>query len=139
MFIAKDVDLILHRMIVDNDFHKNITLITNEVVYINDDLALNWFCYFIKNVQRKRVDQWIFLLINNHNFHKTYPFWKLTQNNYIVLFMLLFHFTYILQPLNVDVFQVYKHHYELAINKIIKQKNVRFDHYDFLIAFDKFR
>ena len=41
MLIAKDVDLILHHMIIDNDFHKNITLITNEVAYINDDFVLN--------------------------------------------------------------------------------------------------
>ena len=78
MFIAKDVDLILHHMIIDNDLHKNITLIINKVAYINDDFVLNWFCHFIKNVQRKRVDQWIFLLIDNHDFYKTYSFWKLT-------------------------------------------------------------
>ena len=41
MLIAKSVDLILHRMIVDNDLHKNIILIINEIAYINDDLALN--------------------------------------------------------------------------------------------------
>ena len=41
MFITKDVDSILHCMIVDNDFLKNITLIINEVAYINDDLVLN--------------------------------------------------------------------------------------------------
>ena len=40
MFIAKNVDSILHRMIVDNDLHKNITLITSEIAYINDDFAL---------------------------------------------------------------------------------------------------
>ena len=56
MFIAKNVDLILHRMIVDNDFHKNITLIINEIAYINDDLVLNWLRHFIKNVQQKRVN-----------------------------------------------------------------------------------
>ena len=139
MFIAKDVDLILHRMIVDNDFYKNIILITSEAAYINDDFVLNWFHHFIKNVQRKRVDQWIFLLIDNYDFHKTYSFWKLTQDNYIILFMLSFHFTHILQSLNVNVFQIYKHYYEFAINKIIKQKNVRFDCYNFLIVFDEFQ
>ena len=41
MFIAKDIDLILHRMIVDNNLYKNITLITSEIVYINNDLVLN--------------------------------------------------------------------------------------------------
>ena len=139
MFIAKNVDSILHRMIIDNDFYKNITLITSEVAYINEDFALNWFRHFIKNVQWKRVDQWIFLLIDNHDFYKTYSFWKLIQDNYIVLFMLSSHFTHILQPLNVNVFQIYKYHHELAINKVIKQKNVRFDRYDFLIVFDEFR
>ena len=41
MFIAKNVDLILHHMIVDNDFYKIIILITNEIAYINDNFALN--------------------------------------------------------------------------------------------------
>ena len=41
MFIAKDIDLILHRIIVDNNFYKNIRLIINEVVYINDNFVLN--------------------------------------------------------------------------------------------------
>ena len=72
IFIAKDIDLILHCMIIDNDFYKNITLITSEVAYINDDLVLNWFRHFIKNVQRKRVNQWILLLIDNYDFHKIY-------------------------------------------------------------------
>ena len=121
MFIAKNVDLILHRMIINNNLYKNIILITSEIAYIKNDFALNWLYYFIKNVQRKRVNQWILLLINNHNFYKIYSFWKLTQDNYIVSFILiLFDFTYTLQPLNVNVFQVYKHYYEFAINKVIK-------------------
>ena len=74
MFIAKNFNLILHRMIVGNDLHKNITLIINEVAYINDDFVLNWFRHFIKNVQRKRVNQWILLLIDNYDFYKTYSF-----------------------------------------------------------------
>ena len=41
IFIAKDVDLILHRMTVDNDFYKNIILIISEIAYINNNLALN--------------------------------------------------------------------------------------------------
>ena len=41
IFIIKNIDLILHRMTVDNNLHKNIILITNEVAYINNNLALN--------------------------------------------------------------------------------------------------
>ena len=41
ILIAKDVDLILHRMIIGNNLYKNITLIINEVAYINDDFTLN--------------------------------------------------------------------------------------------------
>ena len=41
IFIMKNVDLILHRMIVNNDFYKNIILIINEIAYINDDFILN--------------------------------------------------------------------------------------------------
>ena len=139
IFIAKNVDSILQWMTVGNDLHKNIILTINEAAYINNDLVLNWLRHFTKNVQRKRVDQWILLLINNLDFYKTYPFWKLAQDNYVVLFMLSSHFMHILQSLNTNVFQAYKHHHELVISKVIRQRNVRFDRYNFLTAFDKFR
>ena len=41
MFIVKNVDLILYRMIVDNNLYKNIILIINKVAYINDNFILN--------------------------------------------------------------------------------------------------
>ena len=41
MLIAKNVDLILHHMIIDNNFYKNIILITSEAAYINNNLVLN--------------------------------------------------------------------------------------------------
>ena len=41
IFIINNIYLILHRMTVDNNLHKNIILITNEVAYINNNLALN--------------------------------------------------------------------------------------------------
>ena len=41
IFIMKNVNLILHHMIINNNFHKNITLIINEIAYINDEFILN--------------------------------------------------------------------------------------------------
>ena len=41
IFITKDIDSTLHRIIVDKNSHKNITLIPSEITYINNDFALN--------------------------------------------------------------------------------------------------
>ena len=57
IFIIKDDNSILRCMIVDINLYKNITLIINEVAYINNNLVLNWFCHFIKNVWQKHVNQ----------------------------------------------------------------------------------
>lgn len=41
MLITQEVDFVLHRVIVDNDLHRNITLTSQEIKYINDDLTID--------------------------------------------------------------------------------------------------
>ena len=100
---------------------------------------MNWLHHFIRNVEKKRIDQWILLICDGFNFHATFFFLKLVIVNKIVLFRFLIHSTYLTQSLNVKIFQAYKHHHDNVMNKIVRQKNVKFNRLNFLTIFQNFR
>ena len=95
--------IIVHRLIV-NDFYWIITFVINETTYLNDDLIMNWLHHFIKNVKKKRIDQWILLICDEFDFYVIFFFLKLIIVNKVLLFRFLFHSTHITQSLNIEVF-----------------------------------
>ena len=94
---------IVHRLTV-NDFHWIITLIINEIAYLNDKLIINWLQHFIKNVKKKWIDKWILSIYDKFEFHVIYHFLQLIINNKIILFRFLFYSTHFRQSLNVKIF-----------------------------------
>ena len=136
-FIFKKV-FIAHRLIV-NDLNWTITLVISETTYLNNNLIINWLHHFIRNVKRKQIDQWIFLICDEFDFHVIFFFLKLISVNKIVLFRFLIHSTHLTQSLNVKVFQTYKQHHDNTVNKVVKQKNVKFNCLNFLTIFQSFR
>ena len=100
---------------------------------------MNWLHYFIKNVERKWIDQWILLICDEFDFYITFFFLKLIIFNKIILFRFSAHSTHFTQSLNMKIFQIYKHYHENAVNKIVKQENVKFNCLNFLTIFQNFR
>ena len=95
--------------------------------------------HFIENIKRKRVGEWILLICDGFGSHATFPFLKLATANKVLLFRLPPHSTHITQPLDVGVFQAYKQHHGNAVDKAVRQGNVKFNRLDFLEAFQRFR
>ena len=65
----------------------------------------------------------------------TLTFHNLATNNKIILFRLPLHSTHLIQPLNVGVFQPFKHYYTDVINKIVWLGDEKFGKLEFLAAF----
>ena len=137
MLIVKK-NFILHRFAV-NDLEELIILVFNDFDYSNDDLTLNWLYHFINNVVRKRRDKYILLIVNDFDSHLTFEFFELIIDNDIILFKLSAHFTHITQSLDVEVFQIFKHHHDEVINKTMRRKTLKFDKENFLQVFKSFR
>lgn len=129
----------MHKQFATNNLYRDITLASSEFVYINNDLAIDYIKHFINVVKRKRVDIYILLIINSCNSHKTFEFEDLYIKNNIISFLFLLHSTYILQSFNIEVFQIYKQHYENKIYKIVLRDNIKFDKLAFLKIFQIFR
>ena len=93
----------------------------------------------MNNVARKRHGKYILLIVTDFGSHLTFEFFELISDNDIILFKLSTYFTHIIQSLNVEVFQAFKHHYDEVINKTMRRETLKFDKEDFLQAFKSFR
>ena len=67
--------------------------------------------------------------------HMTYKFWLYASRHNITLFRLPAHSTHLTQPLNVGLFQPFKHYHTEAIDSAVRAGNVDFNKLDFLAAF----
>jgi len=79
------------------------------------------------------------LIVDGFGSHITFSFEEMARKNHIVLFKLPAHSTHLTQPLDVGVFQPYKHHHGEAIDRSVRRGISKFDRLDFLHAFQDFR
>jgi hypothetical protein len=79
--------------------------------FISDKIALKFLKHYIKNSDDVDSDatEWKLMLMNNHESHITSEFIALANENHIRPFSLIPHLTHCMQPLDVEVFQPYKH------------------------------
>lgn len=62
--------------------------------------------------------------MNNHESHITPKFTLLVNEYHIRPFTFIFHLTHCMQPLNVGIFQHYKHYHKNAIKNVITKFNL---------------
>src|SRR5277367_3227931 len=81
------------------------------------------------------------LVIDNYRLHlaKDFVDYCYRPNVKISLFLLPAHFTHILQPLDISVFQSFKHYYQLKLQDSIRYRGVDYKQTDFLASFQVIR
>jgi len=129
---------ILHKWGFD-DLDGDIVIGTSETGYSNDDLAMDWLKHFIEHTERKRIGAWIMLIVDGFGSHMTIPFLNLCTEQKIVLYKLPPHSTHLTQPLDVGVFQPFKHYHTEAIDQAVRLGDYNFGKLEFLAAFQTFR
>jgi hypothetical protein len=70
--------------------------------------------------------------MDNHGSHETPEFIKLANENHILLYPLIPHLTHCMQPLDVGVFQLYKHWHSVAIEGALVGLDVEYSLRSFL-------
>lgn len=91
------------------------TIITSDKGSTNDQIAIEFLKHFIKYSNAGPHSEWKLLLMDNHGSHETPEFLNLANTNRILPFPLIPHLTHRMQPLDVGVFQPYKHWHDIAI------------------------
>jgi hypothetical protein len=107
-------------------------LATSPNGYSDDQIALEWLGHFIKCTIPVDPLQKRLLLVDNHGSHLTIEFFQMCQDNAIVLFPLPPKTTHKLQPLDVGVFQSYKHFHQMSLLRQINYGAVDYNKVDFL-------
>lgn len=118
--------------LVANDLEEDTILATSPNGWINDQIALEWLDHFIAHTTPAEPNDWRLLLVDNHGSHLTTEFFLKATAAKIEIFPLPAHSTHKLQPLDVGVFQSYKHFHQNHLRREIAWGNFSYDRTDFL-------
>ena len=129
---------VLHKW-SENNLDGDTLFTTSESGYSNDDIALDWLDHFIAHTARRRRGAWLLLIIDGFGSHMTIPFFEKAEANQILLFRLPAHSTHLTQPLDVGVFQPFKHYHTEAIDNAVRLGDTHFSKLEFLAAFQTMR
>ena len=94
-----------------NTFFRN-----TENGWMNNDLFLQWFQFFLQNIPPTRP---VLLIQDGHGSHVSIELIELARENGVHLLCLPAHTTHILQPLDVGVFKSFKAHFSKACHKYL--------------------
>jgi len=111
-------------------YHENLVggerILLSESGYTNDDLAIIWLQHFIKETKSDGNSLWKVMILDSHTSHMT-PELRLMAAEYnIHLYTLPSHLTHVLQPLDVGIFQPYKHWHKEAVHSSIRKLDLKY-------------
>jgi DDE superfamily endonuclease len=115
---------------MENWFHENLQgdelLMLSPTGYTNGSLALDWLQPFIKHTNAGPDQPWKLLLVDGQKSHETPEFILKALTNRIELMKYPSHMTHILQPLDVGVFQHWKHWHQKAIMTALRSFDLEY-------------
>ena len=107
--------------------------------YSNDELGYDWIKHFEMYSRKRQYGTHRLLLFDGHSSHMTREFLEFCDLHKIVPFRLPPHTTHLLQPLDVVVFQPYKHWHADAISNATRTRCRDFNKVAFLAALQSIR
>ena len=109
---------------------------TCETGYSNDALIRDRLVHFEKFSAKRQTGTYRLLLLDRFGSHCTKQFIDYCNNHKIVVFCLPPHSSHLLQPLDVVVFQPYKHYSAVAVEVATRMWRGDFDKIEFLDQID---
>ena len=113
------------------ELHDQVLLCTSPTGYSNCNLALEWLKHF-DQLTRAKTEGYRLLLFDGFDPHLEIKFIQYCWDHQIIPFSLRPHTTHLCQPLDLVVFQPYKHWHGEAIDSAIRRGAEEFDKLDFL-------
>ena len=114
------------------DMNLNAFIVTSAHNFTNNAIEIEFLKHFIKHTDAESHSEWKLLLMNNHENHETAEFLKLANDNHILSYSLISHLTHCMQSLDVDVFQLYKHWHDWAIQNSLADLNFEYNIWFFI-------
>ncbi len=82
----------------------DIIILVSVKDFTTNEINVEFLKHFIKYSDAEFQSEWKLLLINNYESHETSEFAKLANDNHILSYSLISHFTHCMQSLDVSVF-----------------------------------
>src|ERR1700723_1894418 len=123
---------ILHHHITHTDLPDNYVLGVQTAGYSNDDYAFEWIKHFDKYSKARQVGVYRLLLLDGHGSHLTKEFAEYCDENRIILFAIPPHTSHFLQPLDIVLFQPFKHNHRKAVEMATQTGCTDFNKVEFL-------
>jgi len=114
----------------------NYLLATSKSGYNNDELTIKWIGHFQRFSAERQSGEYRLLLLDGFGSHCTKEFLAYCEVNNIVVFCLPPHSSHLLQPLDVVVFQPYKHYHSETVEVANRLGCGDFDKCEFLDGVD---
>ena len=114
-------------------------VLTSENGFTSDKIAIAYLEHYIANSDSGPDADWKIMLMDNHGSHCTPEFVKLANENRIRPYPLIPHLTHCMQPLDVGVFQPYKHWHDMAIRDALAEFSLDYSLTHFLDDLTKIR
>ena len=112
---------------------------TSETGYNNDELKMKWLVHFEHSSAARLAGSYRLLLLAGFGSHCTKQFLDFCDLYKIIVFCLPAHSSHLLQPLDVVVFQPYKHYHPEAVEAATRTGCGDFDKAEFLDTIDTIR
>lgn len=124
---------------VNNELDGNTLMAVSDTGYCNDEIALAWLKHFDRFSAARQVGRKRLLLLDNHVSHATAEFLYYARERGIIPYYLPPHTTHFLQPLDVVVFQPYKHWHSEAVDAATRTGCTNINKVEFLAALQSIR
>jgi len=119
----------------DNNLDGRTLMAMSESGYTNDMLSYEWIKHFDMQTREKAAGRRRLLIMDGHGSHHTKEFISYCINNKITPYLLPPHTTHLLQPLDIGVFQSFKHHHQEILEESIRFGGIEYEKADFLASF----
>ena len=99
----------------------NLLISTSDSGYLNNTLFFQWLQHWEHFTRISAHGEYHLLLLDGYNSHLTYSALKFCEQQKVIIFLLPPHTSHFLQPLDVSVFQQWKHYYSQALDQNVRQ------------------
>ncbi len=116
--------------IMDNWIHDNLkggeTITSSLTGYTNNDVIMEYLDHLIEHCGAGPNKEWRILLCDGHITHEYPEFVIKASENHIIIYTFPSHYTHALQPLDVGVFQPWKHYQNQAVQQAIRGMDLEY-------------
>lgn len=121
------------------ELENDVLIGLSESGYSNDELSMQWLRHFERFSVKRQKGTCRLLLFDGYGSHATKEFITFCDNHRIIPFCLPPHTTHFLQPLDVVVFQPYKHFHREAVDAAMRAGCWEFNKLEFFAAITSIR